>query len=64
MSVRKRDTATAVAEHIERLRARHLVDEMKADKEELRLARWQRADGVVVPDLLKKRLSHEIMVKL
>ena len=55
--------ATAVAEHVERLRARHLVDEMKAD-EELRLARWQRADGVVVPDLLKKRLSHEIMVKL
>ncbi len=39
--------------HVERLRAGHLVDEMKTD-EQLRLAVGQLADGVGVPDFLEE----------
>ena len=37
------------AQHVERLRGRHLVDQVQAD-EELRLPARQRADRVRVPD--------------
>ena len=62
-AVRKRHLAAAHPQHVERLRARHFVDEVQAD-EQLRLPGRQRAHGVLVPDFLKKCLSHEIMVKL
>ena len=62
-AVRKRHLAAPHPQHVERLRARHFVDEVKAD-EQLRLPGGQRAHGVFVPDFLKKCLSHEIMVKL
>ena len=45
------------AQHVERLRRRHLVDEVQAD-EQLRLSARQHADGVRVPDLLKECVSH------
>jgi hypothetical protein len=47
-------------EHVERLRARHLVDEVQAD-EELRLAARQRPDGVEIPDFLEQCLSHGVL---
>ena len=46
----KAHALAAQAQHVERLRARHLVHEVQAD-EELRLARRQAADRVQVPDL-------------
>ncbi len=48
-----RDTPPVLAQHVERLRARHLVNEVQAD-EQLRLTAWQRADGVRVPDFVEK----------
>ena len=42
---------------------RDFVDEMEAD-EQLRLPARQRADGVRVPDFLKKRLSHGFVWRL
>jgi hypothetical protein len=45
------------AQGIERLRRRHLVDEVQAN-EYLRLSGRERADGVGVPYLLQKRLAH------
>ena len=62
-AVRETPPSAPHPQHVERLRARHLVDQVQAD-EELRLPGGQRADGVLVPDFLKKCLSHEIMVKL
>jgi hypothetical protein len=41
-----------LADHVEGLRTRDLMDEVQAD-EELRLPARQRADGVSVPDLVK-----------
>ena len=38
--------------------ARHFVNKVQAD-EQLRLAARQRADGVRVPDFVKKCLSHD-----
>ena len=40
-------------QHVEGLRARHLVNEVEAD-EELRLPARQGTDGVRVPDFVKK----------
>jgi hypothetical protein len=42
-----------VAQHAEGLRARHLVDEVRADQQ-LRLAVGQLADGVGVPDFFEE----------
>jgi hypothetical protein len=56
-AMRHRDLQPEVAEHPERLRARHLVDEVRAD-EELRLAVGERADGVSVPDFFEKGFGH------
>ena len=53
----KRDAPAVLAQHVERLRARHFVNEMQAD-EQLRLAARQRAHGVRVPDFVKKCVSH------
>jgi len=46
------------AQHVKRLRARHFVNEMQADVE-LGLTRGQSPHGVLIPDLLKKRLRHQ-----
>ena len=62
-AVREGHLAASHAQHVEGLRARHFVNQVKAD-EELRLPGRQGAHGVLVPDFLKKGLSHEIMVKL
>jgi hypothetical protein len=45
-------------QHLESLRARHLVDEMEAD-EQLCLPRGQHADGMRTPDLVEQCLGHD-----
>ena len=47
----------ARAQHVERLRAGHLVDEVQPD-EQLRLPGRQAAHGVRVPDFFQKGLCH------
>src|SRR5581483_1653629 len=47
-----------LTQFVERLRGRHLVDEVQPD-EQLRLPGRQDADRVCVPDLLEKRLAHK-----
>jgi hypothetical protein len=51
--VRHRDLQPEIAQHPEGLRARDLVDQVRAD-EELRLAIGQLADGVSIPDFLEE----------
>ena len=51
--VRHEDLQPEIAQHPEGLRARHLVDEVRAD-EELGLAVGQRADRVGVPDFFEE----------
>jgi hypothetical protein len=56
-AARTRHAEAAGAQHVERLRARDLVDEVQAD-EELRLTRREPPDGVRVPHLLQEGLRH------
>jgi hypothetical protein len=49
----KRHRQPLLAQHVERLRTGHLMDEMQTD-EQLRLTARQRADGMRVPDLVKE----------
>jgi hypothetical protein len=51
-ALRHENAEPEIAEHPERLRARHFVNEMQAD-EELRLAARQTPHGVQVPDLVE-----------
>jgi len=56
--VRIGDRHPVLAQHVERLRARHFVHEVQSD-EQLRLSARQRADGMGVPDFAEKGLSHD-----
>ena len=53
----KRHPPAVLPQHVERLRAGHFVNEVQAD-EQLRLPARQRADGVRIPDFLKKSSCH------
>ena len=55
--IRARDLPAASPQLVERLRRRHLVDEVQAD-EELRLAGRQLPDGVEIPHLLQECFAH------
>ena len=56
-AIGKRHLPAVLSQHVERLRRRHLMDEVEPD-EQLRLPARQHADRVCVPDLLKECGSH------
>ena len=57
--VRPADRTARLAEAVERLRTRHLVDEVEVDEEQIRLA-LRRADDVVVPYLFAECPAHDL----
>jgi hypothetical protein len=56
-ALRHRDLELQVTQHPERLRTRHLVNQVRPD-EELRLAVGQRPHTVCVPDFFEKGFRH------
>ncbi len=56
-SLRHHHGKVEIAQHAERLRARHLVDEVQPDQE-LRLSPRQHPHRVQVPHLVEKALAH------